>query len=45
MKNHFLNNQKSFWIIGGILLLILICSLATWLGGGMAEMMKNHMGG
>ncbi len=44
MKNHLFQNQKRLWVIGGVIFLILVCSLVVSLGGGMAEMMKSHMG-
>jgi len=44
MKNHLGTNQKRIWIIVGVLVVFIICGLFTWLGGGMAEIMKSHMG-
>jgi hypothetical protein len=44
MKNHIGITQKRLWIIVGVLFVIIICGLFTWLGGGMAEMMRSHMG-
>ena len=40
-----MNHKKLLWIAGGLLLVIVVCGLMAWLGGGMVEMIKNHMGG
>jgi hypothetical protein len=39
-----MKNKKSLWIAGGILLTLALCGLLAWLGGGMIEMMKAHLG-
>jgi hypothetical protein len=38
------NNKKALWIIAGILLTLALCGLLVWLGGGMVEMLKAHLG-
>ena len=39
-----MNHKKSIWIAGGILLSLALCGLLAWFGGGMAEMIKAHLG-
>jgi len=39
-----MNHKKSLWIAGGILLSLALCGLLAWFGGGMAEMIKAHLG-
>jgi hypothetical protein len=38
------HNKKLLWIVGGILLALVLCGLLVWLGGGMVEMIKAHLG-
>jgi hypothetical protein len=38
------HNKKLLWIAGGILLTLILCGLLAWLGGGMVEMIKAHLG-
>ena len=39
-----MNRKKILWIVAAILLALIICGLAVWLGGGMVEMIKAHIG-
>jgi hypothetical protein len=39
-----MNHKKLLWIAGGILLVIVVCGLLAWLGSGMVEMIRNHLG-
>ncbi len=44
MKKSMFNNQKYLWILGGILLVVLVCGLFVWLGGDIVEIAKSHLG-
>jgi hypothetical protein len=39
-----MKNKKLLWIAGGILLTLALCGLLAWLGGGVVEMLKSHLG-
>jgi hypothetical protein len=39
-----MKNKKLLWIIAGILLTLALCGLLAWLGGGVVEMLKSHLG-
>jgi flagellar basal body-associated protein FliL len=38
------NNKKIIWIAVGVLLILALCGLLVWLGSGMVEMLKAHLG-
>jgi hypothetical protein len=39
-----MKRKKLLWIAGGVLLALILCGLLTWLGSGMVEMIKAHLG-
>jgi hypothetical protein len=39
-----MNHKKLLWTAGGILLALVLCGLLVWIGSGMAEMIKAHLG-
>ncbi len=39
-----MKRKKLPWIAGGVLLTLALCSLLVWLGGGIVEMLKAHLG-
>jgi hypothetical protein len=43
-KEYAMNNKKNLWIAGGILLILALCGLLAWLGGGMVQMIQAHLG-
>jgi hypothetical protein len=39
-----MNRKKLLWIAGGVLLVLVLCGLLAWLGGGMVQMIQAHLG-